>query len=1085
MSASFSPTRKFQIRKRLPQVPNLITSTKKKRSAPPPPQHKFLVINSLTPSPTNSPRSIIASNENKPLPGIGMQPSPGSVKNNTQNLDNNEKFPYDKDFNEFLTELLDSQIHTSMENLMRKHYQTKEATLWYSIPELQMLFSRSLNSVIPESQGLIGSVLTKGNLLRLTNPSSHQSYYKPVDSTICGGNCSALIFPIFDYQNNLWGIMCVVREQSEFTQEDEDFANWFANKFMLLSKWMKVEIPLDELTSEIMNLIPITEFVQRVNSKLTSIFDCQSAEIWKYDKNDSQNVIRYTNQISNIEFSKAGIVSDVISKKMALNFFNVKTHSKYNPDVDDTIESAALIIPIDAPEEGIIFAIALRRPNNSKVFTKSDENALRKIAPLILLGLTNCEAFSQYDEELKDSKKEKEGLEALLEVVEIISSQLNSDNLVELIMEKGRTLTDSDRCSLFLVNDDRDRLRTFLHKGLKNAIDIPINKGIVGKSAVEGKILNIEDAYEYPFFDSAVDLESGYKTKSILSVPIFNSRSEIIGVTEMVNKKNDVPFSAYDEKLIQLFNVFCGISLENSRLFNESLEMNNKLSSFFDTAFSMAKSESLQRIFSDIMQNAKHSINADRATIFLTQEGKDELSTFVVDGDKVPNSISIKKGIVGHVAQTKTPMYDNNVYSNDNKIFDRSIDFITGYKTKSILATPILSSSGELLGVVEMLNKKKGDFEKRDLKVIEAFSTFCAIALEKQQLKNMANLVDSNIELKKWIPTEERNLFTTPELLKLNPEQIEKVSSLNCFAVDFIGMNHFKEIFYFFDYFKLREVYKIKNENFFKFIFTISSTYNDVPYHNWTHACDVCQYVFYEIITAKLQDRYTSLELYGIFVSAVCHDANHQGFNNIFNVKAETPLGILFKDQSVMEMHHVEQSIPIIARDDINLFGSLNQEDTRKIWNIFVKLILATDMAKHFEIVKRTTAIMDEGGINWEDNEQRLLTMQLILKVADISNVSRPFEYADKWCDILCNEFYRQGDLEKSTGIGLTSPLNDRDNNDKPKSQIGFYNFICLPLYSITARVFPELQVNADSVASNLEKWKELAAASAPANPSN
>ena len=349
----------------------------------------------------------------------------------------------------------------------------------------------------------------------------------------------------------------------------------------------------------------------------------------------------------------------------------------------------------------------------------------------------------------------------------------------------------------------------------------------------------------------------------------------------------------------------------------------------------------------------------------------------------------------------------------------------------------------------------------------------------------MANLVDSNIELKKWIPTEERNLFTTPELLKLNPEQIEKVSSLNCFAVDFIGMNHFKEIFYFFDYFKLREVYKIKNENFFKFIFTISSTYNDVPYHNWTHACDVCQYVFYEIITAKLQDRYTSLELYGIFVSAVCHDANHQGFNNIFNVKAETPLGILFKDQSVMEMHHVEQSIPIIARDDINLFGSLNQEDTRKIWNIFVKLILATDMAKHFEIVKRTTAIMDEGGINWEDNEQRLLTMQLILKVADISNVSRPFEYADKWCDILCNEFYRQGDLEKSTGIGLTSPLNDRDNNDKPKSQIGFYNFICLPLYSITARVFPELQVNADSVASNLEKWKELAAASAPANPSN
>lgn len=99
----------------------------------------------------------------------------------------------------------------------------------------------------------------------------------------------------------------------------------------------------------------------------------------------------------------------------------------------------------------------------------------------------------------------------------------------------------------------------------------------------------------------------------------------------------------------------------------------------------------------------------------------------------------------------------------------------------------------------------------------------------------------------------------------------------------------------------------------------------------------------------------------------------------------------------------------------------------------------------------------------------------MLLKVGDISNVSRPFEIADKWCDVLNVEFFRQGDLEKQIGIGLTSPLNDREHPDKPKSQIGFYNFICLPLYTVVARAFPELEVNANSVKSNLEKWKQLA----------
>jgi hypothetical protein len=136
-------------------------------------------------------------------------------------------------------------------------------------------------------------------------------------------------------------------------------------------------------------------------------------------------------------------------------------------------------------------------------------------------------------------------------------------------------------------------------------------------------------------------------------------------------------------------------------------------------------------------------------------------------------------------------------------------------------------------------------------------------------------------------------------------------------------------------------------------------------------------------------------------------------------------------------------------------------------------------MAQHFEFVKRAQAAFDSETFVLDNPDMRLLGLQLVMKVGDISNMSRPFEYADSWCDILNEEFFHQGDLEKAQGIPFTSPLNDREASNKPKSQIGFYTFICLPLYSVVAKLFPPLQVQVDSVKANLEKWKELSGASA------
>jgi 3',5'-cyclic-nucleotide phosphodiesterase len=397
------------------------------------------------------------------------------------------------------------------------------------------------------------------------------------------------------------------------------------------------------------------------------------------------------------------------------------------------------------------------------------------------------------------------------------------------------------------------------------------------------------------------------------------------------------------------------------------------------------------------------------------------------------------------------------------------------------LGVPVLGTSSDVIGVLEVFKPRANDFSERDVSILRVFATFAGMAFEHAGAPPApapsAAVDELEQAMSRDMTPEERQGYAIPEKLKLNDEQIATLSSMNCFSPDFRGLTHFKELFHFFDHFHFLEKFHITAERFYKFIYRISSKYTHTFYHNFTHACDVTQCIFFQVTVGKVGSQYEDWELFALFVAAICHDTNHRGLNNVYNVKAETPLGILFKDMSVMEMWHISQSIPDVDADDINLFGFFEPARQVQLWRLFTQLILATDMAHHFELVKKAGAALDENKFDFTNPEFRLLGLQLLLKVGDISNVSRPFPLAEKWCEILDNEFFHQGDLEKKSSFGLTSPLDDRDNSNRPKSQASFYKLICLPIYQTVARLYPPLQVNVYSINSNLAEWQKRIAA--------
>jgi adenylate cyclase len=141
------------------------------------------------------------------------------------------------------------------------------------------------------------------------------------------------------------------------------------------------------------------------------------------------------------------------------------------------------------------------------------------------------------------------------------------------VMDQARNLMQAERSTLFLLRKEANELWTKVAAADGETlmeVRIPANRGIAGYVASTGQPLNIPDAYKDPRFDPSTDKRTGYVTRNILCLPVFNSSNELIGVTQLINK-NQGSFTSSDEEFMRAFNIQAGIALENAKLFENVL----------------------------------------------------------------------------------------------------------------------------------------------------------------------------------------------------------------------------------------------------------------------------------------------------------------------------------------------------------------------------------------------------------------------------------------------------------------------------------------------------------------------------------
>ncbi|XP_063744723.1 high affinity cGMP-specific 3',5'-cyclic phosphodiesterase 9A isoform X4 [Eleginops maclovinus] len=240
-----------------------------------------------------------------------------------------------------------------------------------------------------------------------------------------------------------------------------------------------------------------------------------------------------------------------------------------------------------------------------------------------------------------------------------------------------------------------------------------------------------------------------------------------------------------------------------------------------------------------------------------------------------------------------------------------------------------------------------------------------------------------------------------------------------------------------------------------RWLLCIHDNYKNNPFHNFRHCFCVTQMMYSMICLCSLQERFTQVDVLILMTAAVCHDLDHPGFNNTYQVNARTDLAVRYNDISPLENHHCAVAFQIFSQPDCNIFSTFDPESFKQIRQGTITLILATDMARHGEILDSFKQKVDS--FDYTDEEHSTCLKMVLIKCCDISNEVRPMEVAEPWVDCLLEEYFMQSDREKAEGLPV-APFMDREKVTKPTAQIGFIKFVLIPMFETVMKLFPQIE---------------------------
>eukprot|EP00731_Ephydatia_muelleri_P031043 Em0022g557a len=571
-----------------------------------------------------------------------------------------------------------------------------------------------------------------------------------------------------------------------------------------------------------------------------------------------------------------------------------------------------------------------------------------------------------------------------------------------------------------------------------------------------------------------------YEPTHLLCVPVKDRGAQgtqsVIGVLVICDKKNDRPFTKHDEEGLLYSLHFCSSMLNNTLVYQRELALKKQNEVLLQVAKNLFTSlDNLVSLLRGIMNAASSLTNAERCSLFLLDKSRSNLVATVFNGDVLKErtlTIKVGQGIAGYVA--KTGKIVNIIDAQKHPQFFAEVDKSTGFHTKHILCFPIMDNNGAVVGVAELCNKINGKFfTKYDEELARTFSAYCGISIyHLWHLRAEASLATELMLYHMKIRPDELERATRSPLPLVSSfhEHIYRLTfsplTIKNSADELAVMSMINEM-------DLVNKFQLHSDTLARFVLMVKKGYRDPPYHNWMHAFSVAHFLFALYCCSNKLSCLDDLEVLALFVSCLCHDIDHRGTNNAFQVCSNSTLACLYSSEgSVMERHHLAQTLCILNSPGCNIFENLSDSDYRTTIRLIQDNILDTDLATHLKKQKHIRQMANDG-FNRSNPEHHMLMSALIMTSCDLSASCKTWESNKVISDLIYQEFFCQGDLEKALGV-TPSEMMDRDRAFIPEQQLQFLDNIAGPVYQLLSRLLPESAEAYHTLLENREKWDQL-----------
>uniref|UniRef100_A0A4X2M4P6 Phosphodiesterase n=1 Tax=Vombatus ursinus TaxID=29139 RepID=A0A4X2M4P6_VOMUR len=620
--------------------------------------------------------------------------------------------------------------------------------------------------------------------------------------------------------------------------------------------------------------------------------------------------------------------------------------------------------------------------------------------------------------------------------------------------------TESSTCCLLLVSEDN----------LQLSCQVGMTVGCLGQVVKNKESITLKDLTS----GEVTQLQSlvGCELQSMLCVPVISrATNQVVALACAFNKQGGETYTDWDEHKILHCFCYTATVLTSTLAFQKEQKLKCECQALLQVAKNLfTHLDDVSVLLQEIITEARNLSNAEICSVFLLDQNELVAKVFdggVVDDETYEIRIPADQGIAGHVATTGQILNIPDAYA--HPLFYRGVDDSTGFRTRNILCFPIKNENQEVIGVAELVNKINGPwFSKFDEDLATAFSIYCGISIahsllykkvnEAQYRSHLANemmmyhmkvsddeydkLLGGGIQPVSAIDSNFASFTYTPRSL---PEDDTSMAILSMLQ----DMNFINN-------------YKIDRQTLVRFCLMVKKGYRDPPYHNWMHAFSVSHFCYLLCKNLELSKYLDDIEIFALFVSCMCHDLDHRGTNNSFQVASKSVLAALYSSEgSVMERHHFAQAIAILNTQGCNIFDHFSRKDYQRMLDLMRDIILATDLAHHLRIFKDLQK-MAEVGYDPKNKQHHSLLLCLLMTSCDLSDQTKGWKTTRKIAV-----------SEKAMG-NRPMEMMDREKAYIPELQISFMEHIAMPIYKLLQELFPRAAELYERVATNREQWTKV-----------